>query len=132
MHRSASEGMTLIEVLVAFVILAMTMSVVLRINSGAIRNHQIASGYLQAVAIADARMQQMGVEVTGAEARREGEEPGGYRWWYQRMPDSNGWEEKRLAIPAATYQERLEIRWNSTSGERSLILTRQGSAYGRS
>jgi general secretion pathway protein I len=133
MHRhSKSKGMTLIEVLVAFVILTMTMSVVLRINSGAIRNHQVASGYLKAVSIAEARMQQMGVEITAAEAHREGEESGGYRWRYERHPSTNGWEEKHLAIPATPYEERLEILWDSASGARSLIFTRQGIVYGRS
>ncbi len=133
MHpHSESKGMTLIEVLVAFVILAMTMSVVLRINSGAIRNHQVASGYLEAISIAEARMGQMSVEITAAEARREGTEAGGYRWRYERYPNTNGWEEKRLAIPAVPYEERLEIHWDSASGERSLLFTRQGMVYGRS
>ncbi|MET0026506.1 MAG: type II secretion system minor pseudopilin GspI [Candidatus Thiodiazotropha sp.] len=129
-QRCASEGMTLIEVLVAFVILAMTMSVVLRINSGAIRNHQVASDYLEAVSIADARMQQMSVEVSGSEARREGEETGGYRWFYERHSNPNGMDEKRLAVPATPYEEQLEVRWDSPAGERRLVFTRQGMAYG--
>ncbi len=129
--RCVSEGMTLIEVLVAFLILAMTMSVVLRINSSAIRNHQVASDYLEAVSIADARMQQMSVEVRGAEARQEGEEAGGYRWFYDRYPNPNGWDEKQLAISATAYEERFEIRWDSTAGERRLTFTRQGMAYGK-
>ncbi|MCU7892232.1 MAG: prepilin-type N-terminal cleavage/methylation domain-containing protein, partial [Candidatus Thiodiazotropha sp. (ex Ustalcina ferruginea)] len=63
MINPKSEGMTLIEVLVAFVILSMTMTVILRINSTTLRNHQVSARYLKAVQIAQSRLEQMAAEV---------------------------------------------------------------------
>ncbi len=37
-------GMTLVEVLVAFVILGMVMAVIMRINATSVRNHEVSKG----------------------------------------------------------------------------------------
>jgi len=58
------QGYSLIEVLVAFVILAMALTVLLRIFSVGLRNVDAAAEYVQAVAIADAEIAAPGV-VTG-------------------------------------------------------------------
>ena len=42
--RAHSRGMTLIEVLVAFVVLSVTMAVILQIFSGGMRNARLAEG----------------------------------------------------------------------------------------
>ena len=53
-------GYSLIEVLVAFVILAMALTVLLRIFSGGLRNVDAATDYAQAVVIANAQMNSPG------------------------------------------------------------------------
>ncbi|MES9811999.1 MAG: prepilin-type N-terminal cleavage/methylation domain-containing protein [Candidatus Thiodiazotropha sp.] len=74
MPHTRSEGMSLIEVLVAFVILSMTMSVILRINATTLRNHQVTTDYLKAVQIAESRLDQMAVDRSNSNLNEQGSE----------------------------------------------------------
>ncbi|MCG7915740.1 MAG: prepilin-type N-terminal cleavage/methylation domain-containing protein [Candidatus Thiodiazotropha lotti] len=125
MRHSKSEGMSLIEVLVAFVILAMTMSVILRINSGAVRNHQVASHYFEAVAIAQSRLEQMSAEVDTDSYSEQGVDLNTYTWTYLRQPYS--WNDAKLvALPLIGIEESLKISWDAPGGTRELSFTRIG------
>ncbi|MCG7900501.1 MAG: prepilin-type N-terminal cleavage/methylation domain-containing protein [Candidatus Thiodiazotropha weberae] len=125
MRHSKSEGMSLIEVLVAFVILAMTMSVILRINSGAVRNHQVASHYFEAVAIAQSRLEQMSAEVDTDSYSEQGVDLETYTWTYLRQPYS--WNDAKLvALPLIGIEESLKISWDAPGGTRELSFTRIG------
>ncbi|MEW8624236.1 MAG: prepilin-type N-terminal cleavage/methylation domain-containing protein [Candidatus Thiodiazotropha sp.] len=125
MHRSKSEGMSLIEVLVAFVILAMTMSVILRINSGAVRNHQVASQYFDAVSIAQTRLEQMSAEIEAESYSEQGTDLDTYSWSYLRQPYS--WDDAKLvALPIVPVEEILKISWDAPGGTRELSFTRIG------
>jgi len=55
-HRSAETGYTLIEVLVAMTILAMTLTVLFRVFAIGLRNAQIAQDYTRAIAIAESQL----------------------------------------------------------------------------
>ncbi|MCW4202113.1 MAG: hypothetical protein N0C88_02155 [Candidatus Thiodiazotropha lotti] len=117
--------MSLIEVLVAFVILAMTMSVILRINSGAVRNHQVASHYFEAVSIAQTRLEQMSAEIETDSYSEQGVDLDTYTWSYLRQPYS--WNDAKLvALPLITVEERLKISWDAPGGTRELSFTRIG------
>ena len=70
--RGRISGYTLVEVLVAFVILAMALTVLLQIFSGGLRSVSISSDYARAVAIAESQLAEAGV----AEALRPGQELG--------------------------------------------------------
>lgn len=54
--ESVESGYTLIEVLVAFTLLAMTLTVLLRSFASGTRNIEIASEYTQAVLLAEAQL----------------------------------------------------------------------------
>ena len=126
MRNLKSEGMTLIEVLVAFIILAMTMSVILRINSGAVRNHQLAMEYVEAVAVARSRLEQMGAEVDVEHYSREGVDRNSYSWRYLRQPYD--WQEQKLlASPMIPIEEILTLSWDSPAGVREISFTRIGA-----
>jgi general secretion pathway protein I len=117
--------MSLIEVLVAFVILAMTMSVILRINSTAVRNHQVASQYVEAVAIAQSRLEQMSAEIRTDSHSEQGIEQDTYSWIYLRQPYS--WNDSKLAaLPLRPVEEILKISWDAPGGMRELSFTRIG------
>ncbi|MEW8077945.1 MAG: prepilin-type N-terminal cleavage/methylation domain-containing protein [Candidatus Thiodiazotropha endolucinida] len=129
MPHTKSEGMSLIEVLVAFVILSMTMSVILRINATTLRNHQVTTDYLKAVQIAESRLDQMAVDRSNSNLNEQGSEQGGFRWYYLRQPYS-GWSvEKKLAVPLQPVEETFAIAWEAPGGERRLTFTRIGLVY---
>lgn len=78
MMKRASGGFSLLEVLVAFVILALTMSVMMRIFSGGLRNAVLAEDYSRAVLLAESRLAELSVQPVEGEAG--GEFDAKYRW----------------------------------------------------
>lgn len=54
--QSKCRGMTLIEVLVAFVVLSVTMAAILQIFSGGMRNARLADSYSRAVFLAESKL----------------------------------------------------------------------------
>ena len=70
--QSKCRGMTLIEVLVAFVVLSVTMAAILQIFSGGMRNARLADSYSRAVFLAESKLAAAGIErplVPGEEAK---------------------------------------------------------------
>ncbi|MCU7846057.1 MAG: prepilin-type N-terminal cleavage/methylation domain-containing protein [Candidatus Thiodiazotropha sp. (ex Monitilora ramsayi)] len=108
---TTSGGLSLIEVLVAFVILSMVMSVIMRINATSLRNHNVSSQYLQAVQVVQSRMVEMGIDDQSEHLVSEGIEPGGINWHYVRQPYLE-WSETRFqSAPLVPVEERITISW---------------------
>jgi general secretion pathway protein I len=75
------QGFTLMEILVAFVVLATAVAVLYRTFSTGIRNVDAISGYSEAVAIADARLLALGLEQPVVEGEESGEtEDRRFKW----------------------------------------------------
>ena len=122
-------GMSLIEVLVAFVILSMVMSVILRINSTSLRNHEVSKQYLRAVRIAESRLVEMGMDEQSPSLVRAGTEADGYRWEFVRQPYA-GWDEEKLqGLPAEAVEERLDISWGEGDSPRTVSFSRINLFY---
>jgi len=75
-----SRGFSLLEVLVAFVILSLVLGVLMRIFSGALGNIGAAEQYSRAVAIAESKLAAVGVEAPVEEVESAGDAGGGYAW----------------------------------------------------
>ena len=78
--KHGSRGFSLLEVLVAFIILALVLGVLMRIFSGALGNIGAAEQYSRAVAIAESKLAAMGVEAPLEEGESGGEADDGYAW----------------------------------------------------
>jgi general secretion pathway protein I len=118
------SGMTLIEVLVAFVILAMVMAVIMRINATSLRNHQVSKEYLQALRIAESQMEAMSLDTASSSLSQSGIEASGIRWEFSRQPYL-GWSESRLQGLAATpVEERISVSWDASPSPRELSFSR--------
>jgi len=61
MRAKHQQGFSLIEILVAFVILAMSLTVIFRIFSGGLRNVALSEDYAQAVLVAESQLSAIGV-----------------------------------------------------------------------
>lgn len=80
------RGFTLIEVLVAFLILAFSLGALFNLFSGSLRSVSQGGEYAHATALARAQLARIdadGIEGQGTEA---GEEDGGYRWQAEIAP----------------------------------------------
>lgn len=78
--RRSARGYTLIEVLVAFMILAMALTVLLRIFSGGLRNISVAADYTQAVLIAETQLALTALDESLSPGTVTGEAEGKFRW----------------------------------------------------
>lgn len=110
--KRASAGFSLLEVLVAFVILALTLSVMMQIFSGGLRNITHADDYGRAMLLAESRLAELGVQPVEGEA--QGEFEGKYRWrstirpWSEN-PDDTGVE--RPPLPVRLMEIEVRVAW---------------------
>ncbi len=79
-HPSASAGFTLIEVLLAFVVFALSFTVVLEILSGSMRNTVRAREYTEVALIAQSVMDQVGLDIPLEAGASSSGESGDYQW----------------------------------------------------
>jgi general secretion pathway protein I len=118
--KRRQRGYSLIEVLVAFAILAMALTVLLRIFSGGLRNVDAASEYAQAVLVAEAELAVPGILEALQPGLTDGVAEGGFEWRRQVQPydpNSDG------AIgPILPYYIAVEVSWPSQRGKRYVQL----------
>jgi general secretion pathway protein I len=112
--KRACRGFSLLEVLVAFIILAMALGVLMRIFSGGLGNIGMAEHYSQAVAIAEMKLASVGVESPLTEGEITGEEQG-YTW----RTSVHRFEEEAPVEAAALlldlYQVEVTVNWDETA-----------------
>lgn len=128
-HRSHrhSGGFTLLEVLLAFVIFAISFAVVLQIISGSIRNTMRSKQYTEVALIAQSVMDTVGLDIPLQEGEQASGESGAYRWFISIQPYELGNEStadiETLLIAELTgidlLQVELYIEWGEPPDERS-------------
>lgn len=79
MHKS-SRGFSLLEVLVAFVILGLVLGTLMEIFSGGLRNVTRAAEYQHALLLGQSKLATIGIEVPLKEGESSGEFDSTYRW----------------------------------------------------
>lgn len=120
--RKAVRGMTLIEVLVAFIVLSLTMAVIMQIFSGGMRNARIAENYSRAVFLAQSRLAEIGVEQPLAPGESNGQLGHDFRWRVTVAPHEDGGAADRLALPMRLYDVRVQVSWTQDSRARQIEL----------
>lgn len=109
----SQSGFSLLEVLLAFVIFAISFAVVLEILSGSMRGSKRAEHFTSAALVAQSVMDRVGLEIPLEEGSHSGEEDGGYLWdmnisQYQPVSD----EDRIQPIAESTGTEILKIDLN--------------------
>ncbi|RLJ20381.1 general secretion pathway protein GspH [bacterium endosymbiont of Escarpia laminata] len=117
--RVSQKGFTLIEVLVAFVILAMSLSVLFRIFSGGLANISIGERYAGAVTLAETLLD----ETNLSQYEMSGSREDGYRWvktiQAYAVIDQDG-----NSIPVENLQKvEVQITWEAMGRERHMVLS---------
>ena len=119
----ACAGYTLIEVLVAFVILALALTVLLRIFSGGLRSVSLSSQYAHAILVAEAQLVAADTPdalVPGTTTGTDGE---AFHWTrrvsgYRPRPELEG---SAVRVPA--YQVDVDVEWHQAGKTRAVSLT---------
>jgi len=113
------RGFTLIEVLVAFAILALTFTVLVRIFGGGLTAADRVARERGAILLARSRLAAVGVETPLALGTSDGEGAGGYRWHVAVEPDPN-----TAAQPSLPLLRRVNVTvsWAEGGRDRSVSL----------
>lgn len=130
-ERSAGEaGFTLIEVLVAFAVLAIVLVPLLQVFGGGLGSTQTARAYTQAALLARSKLDEMGVEAPLV----EGEETGtfdapGFRWRSEVTRDTS--EVIAPEPPAGSRDSRRSRRSERSEASERGSRSRSGGSEGR-
>lgn len=114
--KQACRGFSLLEVLVAFIILALALGVIMRIFSGGLGNIGTAEHYSRAVAIAESKLVAIGVESPLTEGESVGEEEHGYTWRTSVQRYEAGAQLLEGAVlQVDLYQVEVAVNWDHTA-----------------
>ena len=120
------SGFSLLEILVAFSILALSLGVLLNIFSTAMRGVGLGAEYSKAASLLDARLAALGSEIpvetgslSGSEGDREGQE---YRWQITLSPFGEIDEFQALG-ELELFQVDVEVTWEAGGGERRIAVS---------
>lgn len=120
--RTNCQGMTLIEVLVAFVVLSLTMTVIMQIFSGGMRNARLADTYSRAVFLAESKLAAVGVDQPLVQGEASGELGLDFRWRLTVVPYDDSGAADRLMLSMRLYHVRVRVNWNESGRERQIEL----------
>lgn len=121
--RKNCQGMTLIEVLVAFIVLSVTMAVIMQIFSGGMRNARLADSYSRAVFLAESKMAAVGLERPLMPGEDSGQVGGEMQWRVSITPAEDDATTNAQLMPVRLYQVRVTAAWGDDGRERHVELT---------
>lgn len=118
-----NSGYTLVEVLVAFVILALALTVLLRIFSGGVRNVSVSSEYARAVLIAESRLASAGIGSVLSPGETSGIEDERFEWTQTVREYSPSFDYKASVQKVPAYYVTVSVQWPHATGTRSVDLS---------
>ncbi len=121
--RKSCHGMTLIEVLVAFIVLSVTMAVIMQIFSGGMRNARLAESYSRAVFLAESKMAAVGLDRSLALGEESGLADEDMQWRVSVTPAEEDPATNSQLMPVRLYLVRVTAAWSDDGRERQVQLT---------
>lgn len=116
------RGMTLIEVLVAFVVLSITLAVIMQIFSGGLRNARKSDAYSRALFLAESKLDAIGVERPLLAGEDGGQFGSDLKWRVTVTPDADSGDAERLMMPVRLYEVRVRVGWVEAGREQQVEL----------
>lgn len=122
MRMPKDRGFSLIEILVAFVILSVTLAVIMQIFSGGLRNIQRSDDYGRALYLAESRLAALGVEQPLREGVMSGELDRRFHWQVQVQPyRETATDESQLKF--VLYRATVAVGWDDGGRAHRLELS---------
>lgn len=116
------RGFTLIEILVAFMILTLSLTVIFRIFSGGLRNVALSEDYARAVLVAESQLSAIGVSEPLESGVTSGEWDARF-YWERVVEHYLPWEEdKELTAPLQAYRVTINVDWEHAGRARQFTL----------
>ena len=123
--RRSASGFTLLEVMLAFVIFALSFATVLEIMAGSMRSVRRANEDTEVALLAQSVMDQVGTEIPIEEGQYSGMGMDRYQWQlgiylYEASGDDAGTQELAEMSGIELYQVELDIDWDTGRNQRNL------------
>ncbi|MDH3350586.1 MAG: prepilin-type N-terminal cleavage/methylation domain-containing protein [Gammaproteobacteria bacterium] len=117
------SGYTLIEVLVAFMILALALTVLLRIFSTGLRNVSVSSDYARAILVAETQLASVGVISRLEPGETRGNDSDKFNWTrvVTNYVPFNGYYQSATQVPA--YYITVTVEWPHAGRTRQVNLS---------
>ncbi|MEA3278178.1 MAG: prepilin-type N-terminal cleavage/methylation domain-containing protein [Pseudomonadota bacterium] len=120
-HRASQGGFSLLEVVVAFSILALTLGLLLQIFSRALNTTALSGTYSRAATLAEAELNAVGIDYPLEAGSHSGESEDGFEWEVFVDPYDLG--DLGLEVPVAPYSVTAVVSWPDSGGRRQITLT---------
>jgi general secretion pathway protein I len=119
------QGFSLLEILIAFSILALSLGILLKIFSAGVNTALVAEDYTAAVQIAESLMAKTGVETPLQANQASGLENEKYHWLVEVSPfEFNPDNVDPAAIPAVLFKVKVIVSWgDDNTNDRQVELT---------
>jgi general secretion pathway protein I len=116
------QGFSLLEILIAFSILALSLGILLKIFAAGVNTAVVAEDYTAAVQIAESLMAKTGVEIPLKPNQSSGLENGKYHWLVEVSPFAfNPENVDPSAIPAEMFKVKVIVSWGDDSANDRLV-----------
>lgn len=121
---SKQQGFSLLEVLVAFVVMGLVVGVLLQLFGSSMRGVALSAEYSFAVQVAESRMAAIGNEIEVEEGSVSGEEKGsGYRWEVVMEALEPDEKMEKVPLPLQLYRVEVIVTWKSGDKPREFHLS---------
>lgn len=118
------QGFTLLEIMVAFVIMGLVVGTLLQLFGSAMRSVALADEYSFAVQVAESRMEAVGSEIKVEKNTVSGQEEGTvYQWAVTMQPVELDEKQEEFSLAIEPYQVTVIVSWNSEGKQRQFTLT---------
>jgi general secretion pathway protein I len=121
--RQRSRGYTLVEVLVAFMIMALALTVLLRIFSNGVRSVAVSSDYAQAVLIGESRLATAGVDDMLAPGETSGVDGRDFSWTRRVVEYQPAVDYSTYVKGTRAYYVTVTVTWPNGDKKRSIDLS---------
>lgn len=123
--NTTSQGFTLLEILVAFTVMAVLLTVLLQVFSSGLRATQLGEQYTRAVLLAQARLASLEAEEDGLKlGEQAGSFDDAFEWRSQVIAYRTDAypQPEELAVPVYPVIATVEVTWHADGRQRSVSL----------
>jgi general secretion pathway protein I len=123
MSSHKHHGFSLLEILIAFTILAFSLTILLRIFSTGVNSAVMSEEYTTAVQIAESLMAKTGAESRPKNGQNSGIENDKYRWEVSVRPFNFVVGKFQMKATAELFKVDVMVNWGDDDNDRQVRLT---------